>query len=101
VLLLLVGCSTREPTPVKAEAIPPLASLPSSTTTPASAPSASATASAPPSTCENACKTLSDACDQGCPAGEAGRGCLKKCGCKWIGCQKACAAKGEVDFTCH
>lgn len=102
--LLLVGCSTREPASVKAEATPPTAPSPSATVNTAGAPppvTASVAASAPPPTCKQVCKKLSDDCDHGCPPLEAGRGCLKKCGCKWIGCQRRCDDTGEVDFTCH
>lgn len=104
-LLWLVGCSIREPQPVsvKAEPTPPAPSPSVVASTPGAPPpaTASAAASASPPTCDQECKQLSDACDKGCPPLEGGRGCLKKCGCKWIGCQRTCADSGKVDFTCH
>ncbi len=51
--------------------------------------------------CQGDCKKLSRACDQACPPGEPGRGCLKKCGCALITCEDACTATGKVDFGCH
>lgn len=51
--------------------------------------------------CGQLCKKQSKACDQSCPAGENGRGCLKKCGCALITCEDACAATGKADFGCH
>ncbi|HRI66966.1 MAG TPA: hypothetical protein PK156_22120 [Polyangium sp.] len=51
--------------------------------------------------CEAECVTQSEKCSNGCPAGEDGRGCLRKCGCARVSCDKNCSTTGEADFRCH
>lgn len=75
---------------------------------PLSMPSAMPSASAAPAitveqkaACDAECAKESRQCSAGCERGEAGRGCLRRCGCKHVGCYNACDRVGIADFRCH
>lgn len=51
--------------------------------------------------CDHECGRESSRCSNGCAEGEAGRGCLRICGCARMVCEQSCETKGKPDFRCH
>jgi hypothetical protein len=51
--------------------------------------------------CEAECREESDHCNRGCPRGEQGRGCLRRCGCARVSCFSGCRSDGTAEFRCR